>query len=286
MPSPADSAAPEAGIVRRFWWRTSQPARLAIGCLGVVTALAATGAVAFSGDDLSRSRGDGAHEASGFRGDAVQVTVSSVSEVDLFEGAEPVSGRVVRARVAGVRALPDCWVSQSRAAAQDLLLGKDVRLVVKREDGGDRILVDVELPGGADYARTVVSGGAVQADLAARGDLADDESAARLGRLGLWAAGCVPGAVTTTVSTAPTSSSVPSAPPATTTTTEPSPVPPPPPPPPAPTTTEPAPPDEEWDDFRLGKPCLFEGARRTTRDGYEIVCSRNGRNQLRWRRAD
>ncbi|WP_394618705.1 hypothetical protein JNUCC0626_06265 [Lentzea sp. JNUCC 0626] len=287
MPSTADSAAPEAGAVRRFWWRTSQPARLAIGCLGVVTALAATGAVAFSGDDPSRNRGNGAHEASGFRGDALQVTVSSVSEVDLFEGAEPVSGRVVRARVAGVRPVSDCWVAQSRAAAQELLLGKDVRLVVKREDasGSDRILVDVELPDGADYARTVVSGGAVQADLTARGDLASDESAARLGRLGLWTAGCVPGGVTTTVSVAPTTSAVPSSTTTTTvtTTTEPAP---PPPPAPVPTTTEPEPPDEEWDDFRLGRPCLFEGARRTTKDGYEIVCSRNGKNQLRWRRAD
>ncbi|MGI5499028.1 hypothetical protein [Lentzea sp. CA-135723] len=296
MPSTADSTADSAahqaagGAVRRFWWRAGQPARLAIGCLGVVAALAVTGAVAFSGDDLSRHRGSDGLEASGFRGDSLRVTVRSVTEVDLFEGADPVTGRVVLAQVAGVRPMSGCWVAESRGAAQDLLLGKDVRLVVKRDDtsGGDRILVDVELPDGADYARTVVSGGAVQADLAARGELASDESGARLGRLGLWAAACAPGANTTPVSLPPTSSSVPSpttttAPTATTGTTLPEP---PPPPKPKPTTTEPGPPDEEWDDARLGKLCLFEGARRTTKDGYEIVCSRNGKNQLRWRRAD
>ncbi|MFD4668918.1 thermonuclease family protein [Lentzea sp. NPDC058450] len=288
MPSSADSTAHQAGgAVRRFWWRTGQPARLAIGCLGVVTALAVTGAVAFSGEDLSRNPGNGGLDASGFRGDSLQVTVRAVTEVDLFEGADPVTGRVVLARVAGVRPMPDCWAAESRAAAQELLRGKDVRLVVKREDtsGGDRILVDVELPDGADYARTVVSGGVVQADLAARGELASDESGARLGRLGLWAAACAPGANTTPVSLPPTSTSAPS-PTTTTATTTPETTTPEPPPPPQPTTTEPEPPDEEWDDSRLGKPCLFEGARRTTKDGYEIVCSRNGKNQLRWRRAD
>ncbi|MFJ5986246.1 hypothetical protein [Lentzea sp. NPDC092896] len=285
MPSTAESAAhgAAAGIVRRFWWRTSQPARLAIGCFGVVTVLAATGAVAFSGDALSRERGNAGLEASGFRGDSIQVTVREVTEVDLFEGAEPITGRVVRARVAGLRPAAGCWVAESRATAQDLLRGKDVRLVVRRDDASDRILVDVELPDGTDYARTVVSGGVVQADLAARGELAPDESGARLGRVGLWAAGCAPGAVTSASSTPP-SSSAPSSSTTTvvTTTTETST--PPPPPPPPPTTT--SAPDEQWDDSRLGKFCLIEGARRTTKDGYEIVCSRNGKNQLRWRRGD
>ena len=287
MPSTAESAAHGAvtGIVRRFWWRTSQPARLAIGCFGVVTALAATGAVAFGGDDLSRERGNGL-EASGFRGDSLQVTVREVTEVDLFEGAEPITGRLVRARVAGLRPVADCWAAESRAGAQDLLRGKVVRLVVKKDaSGSDRLLVDVELPDGTDYAQTVVSGGVVPADLSARGELARDESAARLGRLGLWAAGCAPGGVTTASSTPP-SSSVSSAPTTTTVTTTTETSTPPPPPPPPPTTTSSEPPDEEWDDSRLGKLCLIEGARRTTRDGYEIVCSRNGKNQLRWRRAD
>lgn len=253
-----------------------------------MTALAATGAVAFNGDDLSRERGNGGLEAGGFRGDTLQVTVQTVSEVDLFEGAEPITGRLVRARVAGLRPVTDCWVAESRATAQDLLRGKDVRLVVRRDDesGSDRILVDVELPDGADYARTVVGDGVVPADLTTRGELAPDESAARLGQLGLWAAGCALTPVAATASsTPPSSSSVPSPTTTTTvtTTTEHSAPPPPPPPPPRPTSSSP---DEEWDDSRLGKVCLIEGARRPSGDGNEIVCSRNGKNQLRWRRAD
>src|SRR5688500_16374200 len=86
LPSTAESAAHGAatGSVRRFWWRTSQPARLAIGCFGVVTALAATGAVAFSGDGFPRERGGAGLEASEYRGDSIQVTVNVVSDVDLF----------------------------------------------------------------------------------------------------------------------------------------------------------------------------------------------------------
>ncbi|MCX2947099.1 hypothetical protein [Lentzea sp. NEAU-D7] len=278
------------GPVRRFWWRSGQRTRLAIAAAGVLGALAVTGAAGFSGDALPGQRGGPGVAV--HRGDSFEVTVRAVSAVDLFEGVEPDTGRVFGARVAGVNAAP-CWQSQSLAAAENLLRGKKVRLTAKSdgETGTDRLLVDVELPDGTDYAWTVVGEGTASADLAARGELAPVESAARQQRRGLWAGGCTgyrDDALATPSSTPQTSSTT-TPPPATTTTTTPPPVPtrtteePAPKPPPT-TTAEPG--DEEWLGRFVGRRCFLEGARKTSPKGTEIVCTRGPRGQLRWQRAD
>jgi endonuclease YncB( thermonuclease family) len=251
-------------------------------CLGVVTTVVTTGAAGLLGDELPLGRGRAGLEAVVQRGDAFEVTVYTVSGVDAFEAMEPATGFFFEAHVHGVRRSADCWLDESRATAQELLGGKKVRLTVKKEgaSGSDRISVDVRLPDGTDYAQTVVSRGVALADLPARDELGTVESAARRERRGLWAAGCVPDEATATPSSAP-SSSVSSA--ASTTTTAPSttvssapassaPV----------TSTSSAPPD----DARIGKFCLIEGSRRTSPNGREIVCARNEKNQLRWRRAE
>lgn len=297
MPSTAELITPETspGIVRRFWWRTNQQARLAIACLGLLATLAplaTAGAADSPGDGLAPKRGSAALEAALNRGDAIEVTVYTVSGVDSFEGMEPATGLFFDGRVAGLRRIADCWSAESRAAAEHLLSGKNVWLAVRKDgisgsDGSDGIAVDVRLPNGADYARTVVSDGAAMADVSARGELADVESAARQERRGLWAADCSPSEATATASsTSPSSTPVPTT---TTTTTEATTT-----KPPAPSTTSPpststtrpsSPPDDEWIDARLGKACLFEGSRRTSPKGNELVCARNDNGQLRWRRA-
>jgi hypothetical protein len=251
--------------------------------LGVLTALATTGAAGFLSDDAPRN--SAGPQAAPQRGDSFEVTVHTVSDVDLFEGMEPATGLSFHGRVAGVVRSAECWLAESRAAAQNLLVGKSVRLTVRK--GGvstdDRIAVDVRLPDGADYAQTVVGDGVVTADLSARDELAPVESAAREQRRGLWASGCAPGATTT--SSAPSSSSSSPAPTTTTTTT------------PAPETSEPLPPepsvpdtppthDTTWTGIPLGRTCFEEGARKKAPNGDEMVCARNGKNQLRWRRAD
>ncbi|SDJ53563.1 hypothetical protein SAMN04488074_102312 [Lentzea albidocapillata subsp. violacea] len=277
------------GIVRRFWWRSGQRARLAIACVGVLGALAVTGAAGFSGDALPGERGGPGVAV--HRGDSFEVTVRTVSGVDLFEGVEPGTGRVFGGRVAGVNAAP-CWQSQSLAVAENLLRGKKVRLTVKSDgdSGTDRLLVDVELPDGSDYAWTIVGEGTASADLAARGDLAPVESAARQQRRGLWAGGCTgyrDDALATPSSTPQTSTTT-TPPPATTTTTAPPPVPtttdePTPEPPPT-TTRQPS--DDEWLNRFVGKRCFLEGASKTSPKGSEIVCTRGPKGQLRWQRAD
>jgi len=281
------------GIVRRSWWRVGQGARLAVAGLGVVTALATTGAVAFTSQALPGQRGGSGLEAAVHRGDSVEVTVHKVSEVDSFEGVEPATGLFFRARVAGVRRIADCWQAESRAAAEELLLGKNVRLIVRREgdSGSDQILVDVLLPDGTDYARIVVDEGTVPADTSARNELAPAEYSARQYRRGLWAFNCAFGAAAT--STAASSSAPSSSAPSTTTTTS------------APPTTEsssrppasssssssettsPRPDDEDdlWEDILAGQRCATEGERKTSITGRELVCTRNEKGQLRWRRA-
>ncbi|RDI34919.1 thermonuclease family protein [Lentzea flaviverrucosa] len=289
MPNASEPPTTSPGIVRRFWWRSGQRTRLAIACTGVLGALAVTGAAGFSGAAGPADRGGPGVAV--HRGDSFEVTVRAVSGVDLFEGVEPDTGRAFGARVAGVSAAP-CWQSQSLAVAENLLRGKKVRLTVKKDGdtGTDRLLVDVELPDGTDYARTVVDEGTASADVAARGELGPVESAARLQRRGLWAGGCTgyrDDALATPSSTPQTSSTTTPVP-ATTTTT----------PPPVPTTTveEPAPQpppttteepgDDEWLARFEGKRCLLEGTRRTSPKGTEIVCTRGPRGQLRWQRAD
>lgn len=280
------------GIVRRSWWRAGQGARLAVAGLGVVTALATTGAVAFTSQALPGQRGGSGLDAAVHRGDSVEVNVHKVSAVDSFEGVEPATGLFFRARVAGLRRIADCWQAESRAAAEELLLGKNVRLIVRREgdSGSDQILVDVLLPDGTDYARIVVDEGTVPVDASARNELAPAEYSARQGRRGLWAFNCAFGAATSTAafSSAPSSSA-----PSTTTTTS------------APATTEsssrppatssssssettsPQPEDEDdlWEDILTGKRCFTEGERKTSITGRELVCTRNEKGQLRWRRA-
>jgi endonuclease YncB( thermonuclease family) len=263
--------------------------------LGVFTALLTTGAAGFFGGALPQQhhRSSGGTEAAVHRGDAFEVTVRSVSDVDSFEGMEPATGLPFRARVAGIRRMADCRQAESRTAAQNLLRGKTVWLTVRKEGttGADEIPVDVRLPDGADYAQTVVHDGVALADISSRGELASVEAAAREERRGMWVAGCVGDAVTAPSSSAPSSSS--SSAPATSTTTATS--------TPRPESSEPAPPeptetttssaappggDDEWMNARLGKPCLIEGTRRTSPNGNELVCARNAKGQLRWRRAD
>lgn len=258
-------------------------------CLGVLAALATTGAAGFIGDAGPHAREEAKSGTTVHRGDSFEVTVHTVSDVDLFEGVEPATGLFFDARVAGLRRIADCWLAESRATAQNLLRGKTVRLTVKNDvdPGNEVIAVDVRLPNGADYAQTIVHDGVARADVSARDELASVESAARQERRGLWAAECVSDVVPTSSSS--TSSSA--TPTTTTTTTTTTTVPAPEssaPPPPSPTVTSPPPSDDDdaWDDIRLGKMCFKEGARRTNRDGQEMVCTRNGRNQLRWRRAD
>lgn len=278
----------DPGTVRRFWWRSDQRARLAIACAGVLGVLAVTGAAGFSGQERPVERGPAA--AAVHRGDSFEVTVRTVIEVDSFEGVEPDTGRVFGARVNGVSPAA-CWQSQSLAAAETLLRGKKVRLTVKSEGGAesDRLLVDVRLPDGSDYAKTIVADGSASADLAARGELAPDETAARQQRRGLWSTGCegYDADLLVTTSSVPASTTTPA--PTTTTTT-----PPPPPPPPAEKPTPEPPPtettepddDAEWLARFVGKRCFVEGATRTSPKGTEVVCTRGARGQLRWQRAD
>ncbi|MCP2201012.1 nuclease homologue [Lentzea flava] len=253
-------------------------------CLGVVTALVTTAAAGLLDNAQPRQHGDAGLDTAVHRGDSFEVTVHTVSDVDLFEGVEPATGVFFDARVAGLRRIADCWLAESRATAQNLLLGKTVRLTVKKDVDADsnRIAVDVRLPNGEDYARTIVHDGVARADLTSRDELAPVESSARQERRGLWAASCLtnemPTSSTTTSSSTPTTTT-------TTSTPEPS-TPPPPPPPVTTTTTTTTTPFDEIDNIWPGKICFKEGARRTTSNGEEMVCARNGRNNLRWRRAD
>lgn len=300
LPSTAEltGSTTRPGIVRRLWWRTNQPARLAIACLGLVATLAplaTAGATGPSGDGPAPGRRSTALEAALNRGDAIEVTVYNVSGVDSFEGMEPATGLFFDGQVAGLRRHADCWSTESRSTAERLLRGKSVWVAIRKDgisgsDGSEGIAVDVRLPNGADYARTVVDEGAAMADLPTRGELAEVERAARKERRGLWAAGCSAAETATSASSAPPSST----PQPTTTTTAPTTT-----VPPASSTTAPpssstadttpsAPPggdDDEWVDARLGKACLFEGSRRTSPKGTEMVCARNDKDQLRWRRA-
>lgn len=278
------------GIARRLWWRTNQPARVAIMGVGVLTVLATTGAAGFTGGVDRQGPGNARSDVAVHRGDDFEVTVRSVSDVDTFEGIEPATGLSFQAKVAGIRVITQCWLAESRATAEHLLLGKTVWLTVKKDgiSGEDEIAVDVRLPDGADYGQTVVQDGMATADMATRGELLSVEAAARVERRGVWAASCAPGAVTATSSsapssttTAPTTTTTTTAPPTTETTEE---------PPPPPSSSLERPPvnddDEEWIGARQGKLCLIEGARRTSPGGTELICARNNNNVLRWRRAD
>lgn len=300
LPSTAESIIRKTcpGTVRRFWWGTNQRARLAIAGLGVLTTLATTGAVAFNGDALPESE-NAEVEASVQRGDSVEVTVHSVSDVDSFEGTEPATGLRFRADVDGLYPMPDCWLTESHALAENMLRGRNVRLIVKKaaNSGSDRITVDVRLPDGTDYAEAIVRDGAAAADRSTRGELSLVESTAREQRRGLWAAGCTPDAAIAATSSVPSSSAPSSTTPTTTTPTtttattttttttrpiptwsrvEPFPT----------TTTSEPPPDDSWIDGVMGRPCLVEGARRTSASGNTVVCARNGKDKLRWRRDD
>jgi hypothetical protein len=255
---------------------------------GVLIAVFATGTVGFAGEVLPPEHPSAGPEAAVHRGDSFEAVVRAVSEVDSFDGVEPATGLFFRAHVAGLLGT-GCRSAQSREAAQNLLLGKNVRLVV-RKDGvfdGDRMTVDVVLPDGTDYARTIVHDGLAPADPSARGDLAVVDAAARQEHRGLWAIGCAT-AVAPPTTAATTSSSSSSSVPATTTTaattTDPvaptsssSPVP--------VTSSSPPPGDGSWIDVLLGRQCFEEGARRTSASGDEMVCARNGRDRLRWRRV-
>ncbi|MEV6715335.1 thermonuclease family protein [Lentzea sp. NPDC051208] len=270
------------GFVRRSWWRSSQTARLAVAGLGVVTTVATTGAIAFNGVAVPGMRAGSGLEANLRRGDSVEVTVHAVSEVDSFEGAEPGTGLLVRARVTGVRRVGDCWQAESRAAARNLLLGKEVRLVIRRDDssGGDQIMVDVLLPNGDDYARTVVRDGAASADPSTREDLAPVESDARHDRRGVWATSCAPAGTEVTATSAPPTA-------AQTTTVTATTVPAPaesPPPRPSSAARSSTPPDDLWVGILRGRRCTSEGERRTSITGGEMVCAHNDKGELRWRR--
>ncbi|MET9628900.1 hypothetical protein ABZX92_15690 [Lentzea sp. NPDC006480] len=253
-------------------------------CLGVVTAVATTGAVGFAGEVLPQDYRRAGPEAAVHRGDSFEAVVRTVSDVDSFDGVEPVTGLSFRAHVAGLLHA-GCRSPESREAAQNLLLGRNVRLVVRKDGGFDSevMTVDVVLPDGTDYARTIVHGGWAPADLMARDDLAIVDSSARQEHRGLWAVSCATDEQTTVTTTGSgeSSSSVPTTTTtAATTTTEPD-------PPSSPVVTSTSPPsrDGSWLDVLLGRPCYVEGARRTSANGDEMVCERNGRDQLRWRRV-
>ncbi|MDX8052289.1 hypothetical protein SK571_23125 [Lentzea sp. BCCO 10_0798] len=252
--------------------------------MSVVTTVATTGAIAFNGVAVPGMRGSSDLEANLRRGDSVQVTVHEVSEVDSFEGAEPGTGLLVRARVAGVRRVGDCWQAESRAAARNLLLGKEVRLVIRRDDssGSDHVMVDVLLPNGDDYARTVVLDGAASADPSIREDLAPVESDARHERRGVWATTCDPAGTEVTATGAPSTSAQTTTITATTVPalTES------PPPPSSSVTRSSTPPDDLRVDVLRGRRCASEGERRTSIIGGEMVCARNEKDELRWRRAE
>ncbi|HEX8865507.1 MAG TPA: thermonuclease family protein, partial [Lentzea sp.] len=196
---------PGPGIVRRAWWGAHQHTRLAVTCLGVLTALATTAAAGFVGGTTPQQREDTGIDTMR-RGDSFEVTVHTVSDVDLFEGVEPASGVLFRARVAGVGRIADCWHAQSLATAQNLLRGKMVRLTVKKDvdSDNDRIVVDVRLPGGTDYAQTLVHDGMAPADIATRDELAQVETVARQEHRGLWASSCI--RIVSTTSSEPSSS--------------------------------------------------------------------------------
>lgn len=268
------------GIVRRLWWRSGQGPRLAVAGLSVITTVAATGAVTFDGDAFPTARGSSGLEQSARGGDSVEATVRDVSEVDSFEGVEPDTGLPFRARVAGVRRVTDCWLAESRAAARELLLGKEVRLLVRRDgtSGGDQVVVDVVLPDGRDYARTVVRDGVAPADPDGREDLAPVESAAREDRRGRWAARCE--VVETTVSSTPSPpapSTTTTAPVTTGSSPEPSPS------SPSPTSSSQA--DGPPPVVLAGTRCDREGDLGTTITGREMICARTAKDELRWRRA-
>ncbi|MEU0881451.1 thermonuclease family protein [Lentzea sp. NPDC005914] len=275
---------PSPGIVRRSWWGAQQHTRVAVMCLGVLTALATTAAAGFLGGTAPRAHGPAGPDTAMHRGDSFEVTVHAVSDVDLFEGMEPASGVLFHARVAGVGRIADCWLAESRATAQNLLRGKTVRLTVKKDvdPDSDRIVVDVQLPNGLDYAQTLVHDGMAPADVSTRDELAQVETVARQEHRGLWASACL--RIETATSAPPSTTSAPAT--TTTTTTTPTPESSEPPPSSRVTPTTTSPPDDSWDDVWLGKACFKEGARRKAANGNEMVCARNGKNQLRWRRAD
>jgi len=274
-------------MVRRFWWRTDQGSRLAMTSAGVLIAVFATGTVGFAGEVRPPEHPSAGPEAAVHRGDSFEAVVRAVSEVDSFDGVEPATGLSFRAHVAGLLGT-GCRPARSREAAQNLLLGKNVRLVVRKDAvfDGDRMTVDVVLPDGTDYARTIVHDGLAPADPSARGDLAVVDSAARQEHRGLWATGCATAAATSAATSSSSSSPVPTttttAATTTATTTEPvvptsSSV--------SVTTSSPPPGDGSWIGVLLGRPCFEEGARRTSASGDELVCARNGRDRLRWRRV-
>lgn len=267
--------------------------------LGVLTVLATTGATGFIGGADRQGPGNAGPDMAVHRGDDFEVTVRSVSDVDSFEGIEPATGLSFHAKVAGIQLIARCWPAESRATAEKLLLGKTVWLTVKKDgiSGDDEIAVDVRLPNGADYGQTVVHDGMATADMSTRGELLSVEAAARVERRGVWAASCAPDAVIAMSSSVPSSTTT-TAPTTTTTTTTTA--------PPTTTTTttetadpppswdnsvgQPPPPDDEedqeWIDARQGKLCFIEGAQRTSPGGTLLVCTRNNKNVLRWRRAD
>ncbi|MET9629679.1 thermonuclease family protein [Lentzea sp. NPDC006480] len=250
--------------------------------LGVLAALATTVAAGFAGGANPQQRVDAGADPMR-RGDSFEVTVHMVSDVDLFEGVEPASGVLFRARVAGIGRIADCWLAESRATAQNLLRGKMVRLTVKKDvdSDSDRIVVDVQLPDGADYANTLVHDGMAPADVSTRDELAQVETVARQEHRGLWASSCL--RIVSTTSSVPASSTTTTTTTTATTTTTPEtstrk-------PPPRPPVTSVEPPPDPPDDFWLGKICFKEGAKRKAAGGGELVCARSG-TKLRWRRAD
>lgn len=265
------------GVVRRFWWRSGPGARLAVAGLGIVTTVATAGVVTFAGDAFPAGRGRSGLEQAVHGGDSVEVTVREVSEVDSFEAVEPATGLLFRARVAGVRQISDCRLAESRDAARDLLLGKEVRLLVRRDSDAGQLVADVVLPDGRDYARTVVRDGVAQADPAAREELAPVESAARQDRRGLWAVACPAGETTTTSATSSSAASTTATTTTVPATTESS--------PPSPPASSSPPSDDSWIDVLTGNRCAAEGDRRTTITGKEMVCVRTDKGELRWRRA-
>ncbi len=219
-----------------------------------------------------------------------QITVTSVPAVDLIDGTDAAANRPLAIRVAGIRAVPDCWAGEARARALNLLSGKQVWLVTDNihpaRDG--RVHAMVLLSDGHDYAYTVVNAGAALADTgpgaaANQGELTAAQAAARRTRTGWWSSTCsaAPAGDSTTSTSAPPTDQVPTTNTPVTPTVTGAPA-----PPPAMTSSTAPPADDGVQhNVHLGAPCSPPGARGVTTQGQDAVCTAKGNDPAKWKKA-
>jgi hypothetical protein len=285
----------DPGALRRLWWRSAQGHRLTAACLGVLLSLAGTSLTLFGGESLPEPRTADQFTVSVTpRPGDPEITVESVSEVDLFDGLDTATGDLVAVRVAGVRSAAPCAADGSLAFARKTLEGKKVRLVLggnamPAPDG--RLAAKVLLPDGQDLALQLLTAGAALALAQADSDgqrLVSAETDARQNHRGLWAGSCAPpqthtstdggpsSTITTTSATRESGSStvrtpdptwVPAKP---TTTTA--------------TATAISPPlDDIQRGVKVGDACSSQGALGITDEGQNAECRRKGSQEgFRW----